>query len=328
MSGILFLALKFIHIKFLKLIDKTNTVLVSCITPTFNRSKYLVEAIESNLKQTYSNWEMIIIDDGSTDNTKYVVEEFLKEDKRIKYFINPGKGANAARNYGISKALGKYIVFLDDDDINLPHRYESQLRAIQNSKSNFIVSGYMTKDLKSGKIIARIINDQHTKATGIGIRWMISKDLVEKVNGFDENMPSMQEVELSYRIAKHETYVNHLDIICIAGVLENSISKGENGIRGKLLLIEKHKNIMSDLEEANWNYNIATGYFLLENFQEAKKYFNNVLQLDRRFHVLIIIKFLKFIRIFPLVFQRFSMRKAQLIIKRNFPVIVEHKTVK
>nr|WKN36962.1 glycosyltransferase family 2 protein [Tunicatimonas sp. TK19036] len=92
--------------------------LVSIITPVFNRQAYISDAIQSLLKQTYSNWEMIVIDDGSQDDTPIVVKEFSKYDKRIKYKkrIDEPKGAQSCRNIGISHASGKYVIFLDSDD--------------------------------------------------------------------------------------------------------------------------------------------------------------------------------------------------------------------
>ena len=89
----------------------------SIILPTFNRAHMIHEAIKSVLNQTYKNWELIVVDDGSTDNTKEVVEEFVKIDKRIKYIFQENKERSAARNNGIKNAKGDWICFLDSDDI-------------------------------------------------------------------------------------------------------------------------------------------------------------------------------------------------------------------
>lgn len=88
---------------------------ISIITPTYNRAWCIERAIQSVLNQTYKNWELIIIDDGSTDNTKEIIKPYLK-DKRIKYFYQKNKGVNIARREGIKKATGKYVTFLDSDD--------------------------------------------------------------------------------------------------------------------------------------------------------------------------------------------------------------------
>jgi len=95
--------------------------LVSIIIPTFNHAKYVIEAINSVLNQTYQNFELIIIDDGSTDNTKEVVNKIIAEnaDKKISYFYQKNCGVSAARNKGIHEAKWENITFLDADDIFL-----------------------------------------------------------------------------------------------------------------------------------------------------------------------------------------------------------------
>jgi len=94
--------------------------LISIITPTFNRAHLLAETIESVLAQTYPAWELIVIDDGSTDKTTEVVKQYADKDSRIQYFFQENKGASAARNVGIRKAKGKYLAFLDSDDLYFP----------------------------------------------------------------------------------------------------------------------------------------------------------------------------------------------------------------
>lgn len=92
--------------------------LVSIITPLYNSEKYIAETIESVLAQTYSNWEMIIVDDCSKDNSTKIVEEYQKKDRRIKLYRNEiNKGVSYTRNRAIDLSQGKYIAFLDSDDL-------------------------------------------------------------------------------------------------------------------------------------------------------------------------------------------------------------------
>ncbi len=97
---------------------KNVNILFSVIIPTYNRDGIIGRAIESVLAQTYQNWELIIVDDGSTDNTREIVESY--KDDRIRYFWKENEERSIARNYGIDKAKGAYISFLDDDDYYLP----------------------------------------------------------------------------------------------------------------------------------------------------------------------------------------------------------------
>jgi glycosyltransferase involved in cell wall biosynthesis len=252
-----------------------NKPLISCITPTFNRSHLLRRAIESTINQTYTNWELIIVDDNSEDNTEEVVRRYIERDERIKYFKNPGEGGNAARNHGIRKAEGKWIAFLDDDVENLPERFELQLDAVQKSGSRFILSGFISVN-RNGK--ESIVNDGLWGiGAGITSRWFISKELLVTAGLFDEEMPSMQECELSYRIASHETFANHFKLVTREYQSNDSVSKGINGIRGTELLLDKQLDKMDKSEAAWWYFKIGRGYLsiggyysqALKNFKQA-----------------------------------------------------------
>ena len=95
--------------------------LISIIIPTYNRADFLAEiSVPSVIKQNNRKWELLIIDDGSVDDTKKIAESFLKEDRRIRYFYKENGGQGSARNFGLKKSLGDYVLFLDSDDALLP----------------------------------------------------------------------------------------------------------------------------------------------------------------------------------------------------------------
>src|SRR5690554_5799485 len=99
--------------------------LVSIIIPTFNRAHLIGETLDSVLAQTYHNWECIVVDDGSTDNTDEVMAEYIAKDARFQYHHRPAvksKGANACRNYGFEKSKGAYIQWFDSDDLMHPEK--------------------------------------------------------------------------------------------------------------------------------------------------------------------------------------------------------------
>ena len=99
--------------------------LVSIITPCFNSEKYLDECIKSVINQTYQNWEMLIVDDNSSDNSSILIKSYSKHDDRIKpIFLKDNVGPAMARNKAISISKGKYLAFLDSDDIWLPEKIE------------------------------------------------------------------------------------------------------------------------------------------------------------------------------------------------------------
>jgi glycosyltransferase involved in cell wall biosynthesis len=112
---------------------KIDSPLVSIIMPCYNGEKYLSETLESVHKQTYENWECIIMDDGSTDNSKQVISEYQKKDKRYKYFYQPNKGTSVARNNAIHESKGKYILPLDSDDKISPQYIEQAVSVLEKN---------------------------------------------------------------------------------------------------------------------------------------------------------------------------------------------------
>lgn len=131
--------------------------LVSIITPTYNCGKYIGETIESVINQTYTNWEMIIVDDCSKDNTKETVEEYSKKDSRIKYYcLEENSGAAVARTRAMQLAEGQYMAFLDSDDIWLSNKLECQIRFMKQEKHAFSCTAYEQID-EEGNSLGRII---------------------------------------------------------------------------------------------------------------------------------------------------------------------------
>lgn len=117
--------------------------LVSIITPTYNSEKFIAETIESVLAQTYSNWELLITDDFSEDNTKSIVEKYVLKDSRIKLqSLQSNAGSAVARNNSLNEAKGRYIAFLDSDDLWSPQKLEKQISFMQNYKVLFSYTSY------------------------------------------------------------------------------------------------------------------------------------------------------------------------------------------
>ena len=116
--------------------------LVSIIMPSYNTANYISGSINSIMNQTYKNWELIIVDDCSTDNTDEIVNKFLK-DKRIRYFKNDkNKGAAISRNKALREAKGKWIAFLDSDDLWKREKLEKQIKFMEENNYNFSYTYY------------------------------------------------------------------------------------------------------------------------------------------------------------------------------------------
>jgi len=109
---------------------------VSVIISTYNRAYLIDRFIQSVLNQTYQDFELIVVDDGSTDNTEDIIRQFQEKDKRIKYIKHDkNKGGSAERNTGIKNSVGKYIAFQDSDDEWFPEKLEKQMEVFKNTSS-------------------------------------------------------------------------------------------------------------------------------------------------------------------------------------------------
>ena len=132
---------------------KLNSVAV--IIPAYNAERYIAETIDSVIAQTYSDWEMIVVDDGSTDNTKNIVNEYVKQDSRIKYIYQENASQAVARNTGIKYSNGEFIAFLDADDIWMPDKIERQIRLFEDSSVGLAYTLFVKIDSNSILIPSR-----------------------------------------------------------------------------------------------------------------------------------------------------------------------------
>jgi teichuronic acid biosynthesis glycosyltransferase TuaG len=131
--------------------------LVSIITPSFNSDKFIIETIQSVQNQTHQNWEMIIVDDCSTDNTTSIIEQFVINDNRIHFLqLEKNSGAGIAREMALSKASGDYISFLDADDLWKPLKLEKQLQFLKDNKIHFTFSFYDCIDEEGNALNKRV----------------------------------------------------------------------------------------------------------------------------------------------------------------------------
>lgn len=130
---------------------------VSIITPTFNAEKYIRYTLQSVLNQSYQNWEMILVDDASTDETVKIISNFAEKDSRIKLFkLEKNSGNGFARNIALEKVKGKYIAFLDADDLWLPLKLEKQIQFLKANKSPFTFSFYDCIDEEGNMLNRRV----------------------------------------------------------------------------------------------------------------------------------------------------------------------------
>ncbi len=195
----------------------TDSPKISVIIPTFNCSKYLPEAINSVLNQTYQNLEMIVVDDGSTDTTREIINSYINRyPKKIKYIFQENKGLACARNTGVKNALGEYIALLDADDIWTVQRLKETLGAIEKEPDIGLVHANINWMSEEGNIISSpkrktrylsgyIFENIFLRKAHIAIPTiLVRKECFDKVGGFDENLTRLgcEDREMWLRIAE------------------------------------------------------------------------------------------------------------------------------
>lgn len=194
--------------------------LISIIIPTFNRAHLIGETLDSIIAQTYQNWECIVVDDGSTDNTSEVMTEYVNRDSRIQYYKRPNElkpGGNDARNYGFELINGDWIHWMDDDDILLSGFYEYAFSYAQD-KSNLLINPItywneesQLENLKSIRLQSTIYNDYlcwRFKITTPSI--LFRKSFLDGKTLFSSDILRGQETEFFLRIfydLKPEEYI-------------------------------------------------------------------------------------------------------------------------
>lgn len=194
-----------------------NELLVSIITPAYNVSDFISQTIKSVQAQTIPNWEMIIIDDGSTDNTAEVIKPFLV-DNRIKYIYQENGKQGKARNNGIAHSKGKYLAFLDADDLWVQNKLELQLNCMNSNSVDLVYSqGWMFKnDVRANLVEYNApmgLQNKHDflltllKGNVIPVlSVLVKKDAVLSVQCFDEHVlvQNAEDYQLWLKLADHK----------------------------------------------------------------------------------------------------------------------------
>lgn len=190
----------------------TNEPFVSVIVPVHNRPRELKRSVESVMAQSYTNYEVIIVDDCSTDDTPQVIEQLQEQDARIKGFRNEKNGGGAyARNQGVARSHGNLIAFLDSDDEWLPEKLEHQVRFMEGCNKETVLSTFFL--LKKGrKFIKR--NNQRIrtgriredllkgKCNSLTSGMLIRKEHFKRVGGYSDELRSMQDYDLWIKLSE------------------------------------------------------------------------------------------------------------------------------
>jgi glycosyltransferase involved in cell wall biosynthesis len=185
--------------------------LISVIIPTYNRGHVIQRAIQSVLDQTYKDLEVIVIDDGSKDDTRSVLEQQCEADSRIRcLFVDSNKGAQAARNMGIRASQGEWISFLDSDDYWYPQSLEVRLIAAQQQRVKVVHSGFevirengIQESLRIPCLGDRAYRALLTHPGPVFQALLVAREAFEKIGYLDEDISAYQEWDTSIRLARY-----------------------------------------------------------------------------------------------------------------------------
>lgn len=184
--------------------------LVSIIIPTFNRANLISDTLDSVIRQTYDNWECIVVDDGSSDYTDEIMEAYTERDKRIRYYIRPSEhlsGGNGARNYGFLKSTGKYIQWFDSDDIMAPDFIAARIEFfLGNSDTDVVFSAFENVNeqgertrIANQSFSGNILNDLVDCNVSFGpYSFLLRRDKVDQIK-YDETLKKNQDLDFFFR---------------------------------------------------------------------------------------------------------------------------------
>jgi len=223
--------------------------LVSIITPTYNCGKFIAETIESIQAQTYTNWELIIVDDCSKDNTEEIVKVYMEKDARIKYHrLETNSGAAVARTTAMKLAEGEYMAFCDSDDLWMPDKLEKQLSFMKDTGHAFSCTAYEQID-EEGNSLNRIIKpkekcDYNRLLLDCPVGNSTVMYNVEVMGKFEvPNIRKRNDDALWLQMLKKEKYIWGMpDVLMKYRIRKNSISSN------KLKVIKYHWILYRDIE--------------------------------------------------------------------------------
>ncbi len=232
-----------------------NQELVSVIMPAYNASKYIKDSIQSVIAQHYANWELLVIDDGSTDSTVQIVEDMAKSDNRIRLFINhtPSGSPAIPRNIGIQNAQGRYIAFLDSDDLWIPEKLAEQIPLFQGEDTKIVFSFYR-KLLTDGKISDGIVSSP----SSVSYHQLLKGNVIGNLTGIYDTAKVGKPL---FKKLGHEDYIYWLNILRSGGYAVNTqkvhalYRLSENSVSANKLKVFKWDwYIFRHVEGLSWPY--------------------------------------------------------------------------
>ena len=266
--------------------------LVSVIIPTYNREKTIIKCIDSVLKQTYKNIEVIVVDDCSSDNTEKIVKSTYGT--KVKYLkLKKNSGACIARNKGIDISKGEYIAFQDSDDVWHEDKLEKQLNIMieQNADISFCnFNKYSTKSssYKELPILQEgfISYEKLLEKSVVSTQCIVAKSCCFKKIKFDSNMPRLQDWDVILQLSKEFSVYHINEGLVDMYVQDDSISSHpEKGLIAIKYIIEKNKEAIYKNKNILRNIYINVAYYKILNKQNPKEEYKEALKIKFSFEI-------------------------------------------
>ncbi len=254
----------------------------SIIIPTYNRSHIISRAINSILSQSFSDFEIIVVDDGSTDNTFEVLNNYLL-DKRIKFIFQENKGVCVARNNGVDSARAPYVAFLDSDDYVAKDWLKDFAEKLTNEDADFVFCDMKVVDLARNSVsIVKALFPYNNKVRNESGLYMsgafcMKRSFFITIKGFDENIKYGEFTEFRFRCLEHQLKILHTENVGL--IYESSNDGGSKNLNNKIVsniyIINKHKSYFQKHPSVLRLYfqNIAVTYAKLGKLNDARVYF-------------------------------------------------------
>jgi hypothetical protein len=192
--------------------------------PCFNQAQFLDEALTSVYNQTHANWECIIVDDGSTDNTKDIAEKRCNKDARFLYYFKENGGLSSARNFGLKQASGKYVQFLDSDDLIKPEKFSEQLKDLKTSEisiSNYFSFIDGTNDAAPRRYLSPFLSEEDYKKEII-LDWEYRKSIPCHSVIFERRLVVENKLSFKENLPNHEDWVFWVQLFYFSNSIKNN----------------------------------------------------------------------------------------------------------
>ncbi|GAB2497013.1 glycosyltransferase family A protein [Algoriphagus taiwanensis] len=257
---------------------------ISIIIPFYNSERTLERTIKSVISQDYPKWELILVDDGSTDESVRIANSFL-EDKRVSYLYQSNRGVGASRNLGAIKACGDWLIFLDSDDELSPNSlYNFQEAIIQKQDSELICAKVECLESKDSEIK---ISKTSTFLAG---SFCVNRRLFDRLGGYDVQLKFAENTEFYFRILESKAKIYKVDFVSAFYHLQTDSGRKNLAYMTESieLILKKHEHFLSNGIKFLYHQILGVNYLRFRKFRDSRRNFKSAL--GYRFHPLTLIR--------------------------------------